>query len=151
MTRSGSIRGGSTHFQSAPPLAPRHASGARSHRDAGHVARECAEWSPTRTQLGGGFTIRAETQVTSAPVVISHRADEIISNVIAILREHFCMPADQLVSAMDLSDDLGLDSLDLMRALIDMEELFVTSFPDDAAARFRTVADIANFVAVARP
>jgi acyl carrier protein len=72
--------------------------------------------------------------------------DAITQQVIAIFGEYFRVPSHELIAAANLSEDLGLDSLDVMHVLLDLEECFDIEFPNDAAARLQTLADVASYV-----
>jgi len=66
----------------------------------------------------------------------------ILDKVVAVIREVLYIPNQVISPTTRLADDLGLDSLDLITAFLDMEEDFGVEFPDDASARFRVVGDI---------
>jgi acyl carrier protein len=72
--------------------------------------------------------------------------DAITQQVIAIFGEHFRIPSHELIADANLSEDLGLDSLDVMQVLFDLEECFDIEFPNDAAAQLQTLADIVSYV-----
>lgn len=47
----------------------------------------------------------------------------------------------------NLVDDLGYDSLDLVELVIDIETEFYINVPDEAAEKWKTVADVTGYVA----
>jgi acyl carrier protein len=47
----------------------------------------------------------------------------------------------------NLVDDLGFDSLDLVELVIDIETEFDIDVPDEAAEKWKTVADVTAYVA----
>jgi acyl carrier protein len=87
---------------------------------------------------------RAQAKARRKAMVGSDEGVTLEGEVISIIREYFRIPSKDLVGSTELSEDLDLDSLDLTLALIDIEESFGVEFPDDAAGRFRTVADIVS-------
>ena len=72
--------------------------------------------------------------------------DAITQQVIAIFAEYFRIPSHELIAVANLSEDLGLDSLDVMHVLLDLEECFGIEFPNDAAAQLQTLGDIVSYV-----
>ena len=46
----------------------------------------------------------------------------------------------------DALDDLGLDSLDLVELVMELEEEFDITIPEDQAERMRTIRDIIDFI-----
>ena len=45
-----------------------------------------------------------------------------------------------------LRGELGMDSLDLVELVMDLEEELGVAFPDDVAARFRTLGDLVDYL-----
>ena len=71
----------------------------------------------------------------------------LISNkVIAAIRDALFLPNTRIEESTRLREDLGVDSLDLMEAFIDMEADFGIEFPTDAPERFRTVGNVVAFL-----
>lgn len=70
----------------------------------------------------------------------------ITSMVIAAIRESLFLPTTPIGGATRLIEDLGVDSLDLIDAFIDLEEDFGVEFPSDATERFRTVGNVVAFL-----
>jgi acyl carrier protein len=46
-----------------------------------------------------------------------------------------------------LKDDLGLDSLDLMELVVELETRFTITIPDDDALDFKKIQDVNQYVA----
>jgi acyl carrier protein len=88
----------------------------------------------------------AESLVAPAIGAPDRLADTIATRVIAVIQEHFDVTYSDVTEARNFTEDLGLDSLDLMSAMVDLEELFEVELPDDAAARFTTVADVVAYL-----
>lgn len=77
------------------------------------------------------------------------RADvdgSITGKVIAAIRESLYLPKVPIGGATRLLEDLGIDSLDLIEAFIDLEADLGVEFPGDAAERFRTVGNVVAFL-----
>jgi len=81
------------------------------------------------------------------------RATEIdakIADCIAALHRIIYLPEGSLTAQSRLAD-LGLDSLDLMEAALELEALLGRDLPDAALAAARTVGDLADCLALPPP
>jgi acyl carrier protein len=87
-----------------------------------------------------------ESLVARAIGVPDRLAGTITTQVIAVIQEDFDVTYCEVTEARNFIEDLSLDSLDLMRAMADLEELFEVELPDDAAARFTAVADVVSYL-----
>lgn len=64
------------------------------------------------------------------------------------VRQAAKLPADRIVAPESrLVEDLGIDSLDLVGVVLQVQDRFGIELPDDDVARVRTVADLATSVA----
>jgi acyl carrier protein len=72
--------------------------------------------------------------------------DEIKATVDAALIREFELPAERLVPAARLVEDLELDSLDSVDLIAAMEKAFKVKCPEVEARQLRTVGDIHAFV-----
>ena len=70
----------------------------------------------------------------------------ITSKVVAAIRETLFLHTAPIAGETRLVEDLGVDSLDLVEAMIDLEEEFGIEFPTDAAERLRTVGNVVAFL-----
>jgi acyl carrier protein len=70
----------------------------------------------------------------------------ITRQVITTIRNALSLPAVPIAESTRLVEDLDVDSLDLMEAIIDLEEEFDVEFPADAADRMRTVGNVVAFL-----
>jgi len=57
------------------------------------------------------------------------------------------IPKDKLTNTAHLMQDLGLDSLDCVEVIIEMEEEFQVTINDDDAAHLVSVKDIIDYFA----
>lgn len=53
---------------------------------------------------------------------------------------------ETITNDMDLRDELGLDSLDIVELHLHLEDIFDLEIPDEAANKFRQVQDIVNCI-----
>jgi acyl carrier protein len=68
----------------------------------------------------------------------------IFEKVREILAKELNIPADEITMDSNFSDDLGIDSLDLVQLVMELEEAFDITI-DDAEA-IKTVKDAVNYV-----
>ena len=61
--------------------------------------------------------------------------------------EKFLWSVDGLTPVIDLRTDLGLDSLEIVRLGIELEEVFDIDIPNSAYSDIHTVADVVQLVA----
>jgi acyl carrier protein len=76
----------------------------------------------------------------------STQTSTILDRVISIIRESLYLPNIGITAETSLVDDLGVDSLDLIEVMTDLEETFGLELPDNAMARFQTVGEIAQYM-----
>jgi acyl carrier protein len=69
----------------------------------------------------------------------------VLAAVVSAIRRAVCLPDVQITPETRFSEDLSLDSLDLVELTIELEETFETELPGDAPHRFRSVADVAAY------
>ena len=63
-----------------------------------------------------------------------------------MLVEEFDIKESDITPDSDLSQDLGINSVELMDLAMRCEEEFDIQFPDDDIHKFTTVNDIVNFI-----
>ncbi|MBW8383906.1 MAG: acyl carrier protein [Youngiibacter sp.] len=68
----------------------------------------------------------------------------IFEKVREILAKELNIPADEITMESNFSDDMGIDSLDLVQLVMELEEAFDITI-DDAEA-IKTVKDAVNYV-----
>jgi acyl carrier protein len=66
-----------------------------------------------------------------------------------IVVEHLGVEAAQVKDDAKFIDDLGADSLDTVELVMELEEEFAISIPDDAAEKIQTVGQAIDFIKVA--
>lgn len=73
---------------------------------------------------------------------------DLMEEVSQAVRQAAKLPADRIVAPESrLVEDLGIDSLDLVGVVLQVQDRFGIELPDDDVARVRTVADLATSVA----
>ena len=72
---------------------------------------------------------------------------DINHEVVKTLADHTSIASDKLNGDTTLGD-LGLDSLDMVEAIMDLEEMFDVYVTDEEAGDFRTIGDISRSIYV---
>ena len=71
---------------------------------------------------------------------------EIESRVKSIIVEKFGVEESMVTSEASFTNDLGADSLDTVELIMEIEDEFGISIPDDLAEKISTVGDAIRFV-----
>jgi len=75
--------------------------------------------------------------------------DGIEAEIRAILAEQLGVELSELRPEVNILDDLGADSLDVVEMVMTLEEAFDIEVPDAEVETLRTIADVERFVAAA--
>lgn len=71
---------------------------------------------------------------------------EIESKVIEIVSKQLGVAKDKISRQASFVNDLGADSLDTVELVMEIEDAFDLSIPDDAAERIQTVGDAIKYI-----
>lgn len=66
--------------------------------------------------------------------------------VSAILAEQLRIDESTITPESRIKDDLGADSLDVMMLLMEIEDVYGVTVPDEELATFVTVADVIDYL-----
>ena len=70
---------------------------------------------------------------------------EIYAKIVEVIQEH--EGADFSISPeLSLKDELGVDSVDLMEFIIDLEDTFAIEIPDEQIDHFKNISDIVIYI-----
>jgi acyl carrier protein len=72
--------------------------------------------------------------------------DDIRAKVIEMAAEQFAHPKEQITDATHFVNDMGADSLDVVELVMQIEENFGVSIPDDKADKLQTVGDVVQYI-----
>lgn len=72
--------------------------------------------------------------------------EKIITDIIATIEDKFVSKHTAANECSSLTMDLGLDSMDSIELIMDLEKQFNITIPDEEAERMKTVGDIANYI-----
>ena len=64
-----------------------------------------------------------------------------LEKVIQVISEQLGVDVDEIQPEMNIVDDLGADSLDVVEVVMALEEVFNVEIPDEEAAKIKTVGD----------
>lgn len=66
--------------------------------------------------------------------------------VIGIVSEQLSVPKDDITAESSFQDDLKADSLDLVELVMEFEDEFGITIPDDDYEKIRTVGDAVKYI-----
>lgn len=70
----------------------------------------------------------------------------ISEKIIAILADQFGKDESEIELTMDIAEDLGADSLDVVELLMSIEDEFSTEIPDEEIENIKTVGDLVTYI-----
>ena len=70
--------------------------------------------------------------------------------VIDIVANQWMVGADQITSETSFINDLGADSLDTVELVMELEEEFDISIPDESAEKIQKVGEAVDFIETAK-
>lgn len=72
---------------------------------------------------------------------------EIAERIIELVAEKMDKPKDEISEEKSFINDLGADSLDTVELMMDIEDEFDLSIPEEEAQKIQTIGDAVNYVA----
>lgn len=69
-----------------------------------------------------------------------------LEKVIELMAEQLNVPAEKISAEKEIVKDLGADSLDVVEMLMNLEEEFSVTVPDEEAVNIKTVQDIVDLI-----
>lgn len=76
---------------------------------------------------------------------VSKTKEEIRERTIEVIHEQLAVEKNKVTDEVTLLE-LGMDSLDLVELVMDLEDEFDINIPDEAAEKFSTVKDVLGYV-----
>ena len=70
---------------------------------------------------------------------------EIYTKIVEIIQEHDSSKL-QITPELNLKEELGVDSVDLMEFIINLEEAFDIEIPDEDMDNFKTISDVVAYI-----
>ena len=71
---------------------------------------------------------------------------DVAERVKKIVVEHLGVEADKVIESASFIDDLGADSLDTVELVMEFEDEFETSIPDEQAEKIQTVGQAIDYI-----
>lgn len=66
--------------------------------------------------------------------------------IIALLADQFGKDSSEIELTMDIAEDLGADSLDVVELLMSIEDEFSMEIPDEEIENIKTVGDLVTYI-----
>ena len=66
--------------------------------------------------------------------------------IIALLADQFGKEESDINLSMDIAEDLGADSLDVVELLMSIEDEFSMEIPDEEIENIKTVGDLVTYI-----
>lgn len=66
--------------------------------------------------------------------------------IIALLADQFGKEESEIELSMDIAEDLGADSLDVVELLMSIEDEFSMEIPDEEIENIKTVGDLVAYI-----
>lgn len=73
------------------------------------------------------------------------REKEIYAKIVEIIQEHDSSKL-HVTPELNLKEELGVDSVDLMEFIINLEEAFDIEIPDEDMDNFKTISDVVVYI-----
>jgi len=77
---------------------------------------------------------------------MSSNTSDIEAKVIEIVSKQLGVAKDKISRSSSFVNDLGADSLDTVELVMEIEDAFDLSIPDDAAEKIQTVGDAIKYI-----
>jgi acyl carrier protein len=72
--------------------------------------------------------------------------DEILAGLAELVNEETGIAADTVTGDKSFTDDLDIDSISMMTIVVNAEEKFGVTIPDDEVKNLKTVGDAVTFI-----
>ena len=69
-----------------------------------------------------------------------------LEKVIELMAEQLNVPAEKISAEKEIVKDLGADYLDVVEMLMNLEEEFSVTVPDEEAVNIKTVQDVVDLI-----
>ncbi|MCS7047532.1 MAG: acyl carrier protein [Gemmataceae bacterium] len=72
--------------------------------------------------------------------------DEIKEKVIQIVCDNLSVSKEQVNESTSFIEDIGADSLDIVELIMELEEEFEITIPDEEAEKIKNVGEVINYI-----
>ncbi|MGB3415011.1 MAG: acyl carrier protein [Microbacteriaceae bacterium] len=77
---------------------------------------------------------------------MAYSTEEVLSGLAEIIHEETGIAPDTVAMEKSFTDDLDIDSISLTTIVVNAEEKFEVSIPDEEVANLKTVGDAVTFI-----
>ena len=77
---------------------------------------------------------------------MAYSNDEILAGLAELINDETGIAPDAVALDKSFTDDLDIDSISMMTIVVNAEEKFGVTIPDDEVKNLKTVADAVNFI-----
>ena len=77
---------------------------------------------------------------------MAYTEQEILAGLAEIVSEETGLPADAVLPEKSFTDDLDIDSISMMTIVVNAEEKFGVTIPDDEVKNLKTVGDAVTYI-----
>jgi len=72
--------------------------------------------------------------------------DEVLAGLAELVTDETGISADEVALEKSFTDDLDIDSISMMTIVVNAEEKFGVTIPDDEVKNLKTVGDAVNYI-----
>ena len=77
---------------------------------------------------------------------MAHTQDEVLAGLAELINDETGIATDSVALDKSFTDDLDIDSISMMTIVVNAEEKFGVTIPDDEVKNLKTVGDAVNFI-----
>ncbi len=77
---------------------------------------------------------------------MAHSTEEVLAGLAELINDETGIATDSVALDKSFTDDLDIDSISMMTIVVNAEEKFGVTIPDDEVKNLKTVADAVNFI-----
>jgi acyl carrier protein len=78
--------------------------------------------------------------------IVANNEDRVDERVIEIVSENLGVNKDQITRNTSFMEDVGADSLDIVELIMELEEEFEITIPDEQAEKIKTVGEAIDYI-----
>jgi acyl carrier protein len=93
-----------------------------------------------------GAPLRRRARVDLVPVREDPIVPSVEERVIEIVCENLGVNKEQVTRSTSFQEDMGADSLDIVELVMELEEEFEITIPDDQAEKIKTVGEAIDYI-----
>jgi acyl carrier protein len=103
-------------------------------------------WYITRSVGGPPVADRRRAKIGLGPLREDRTVPSVEERVIDIVCENLGVSKEQVTRSTSFQEDMGADSLDIVELVMELEEEFEITIPDDQAEKIKTVGEAIDYI-----